>query len=229
MGIILDGNRRWAEHSSYPRWLGHWRGAQTAVELLDWCLDLGIKTVTLYVLSAENLDRSKDEVQELLRVIDGKLLELKASERIRSERVAVKALGRIELLPESTRKLLRELEEDTMNNENHFLNIAIAYGGRDEIIDVMRRIGEEIQGGKIIPSQITSKTVEEFLYTSHLPNPEPDLIIRTSGEERLSGFLLWQSAYSELVFIDDCWPDFRKIDLMRAIRTFQRRKRRFGR
>lgn len=229
MGIILDGNRRWAEHSSYPRWLGHWRGAQTAVELLDWCLDLGIKTVTLYVLSAENLDRSKDEVQELLRVIDGKLLDLKASERIRSERVAVKALGRIELLPESTRKLLRELEEDTMNNENHFLNIAIAYGGRDEIIDVMRKIGEEIQGGKIIPSQITSKTVEEFLYTSHLPNPEPDLIIRTSGEERLSGFLLWQSAYSELVFIDDCWPDFRKIDLMRAIRTFQRRKRRFGR
>ena len=93
----------------------------------------------------------------------------------------------------------------------------------------MRRIGEEIQGGKIVPSQVTSKTIEEYLYTSHLPNPEPDLIIRTSGEERLSGFLLWQSAYSELVFIDDCWPDFRKIDLMRAIRTFQRRKRRFGR
>ncbi len=229
MGIILDGNRRWAEQSSYPRWLGHWHGAQTAVEMLNWCLDLGIKTVTLYVLSAENLDRSKDEVKELLRVIDEKLLELKANDRIMSERVAIKALGRIERLPESTRKLLRELEEVTENNENRFLNIAIAYGGRDELIDVMRRIGEEIQDGKIVPSQVTSKTIEKYLYTSHLPNPEPDLIIRTSGEERLSGFLLWQSAYSELVFIDDCWPDFRKIDLMRAIRTFQRRKRRFGR
>lgn len=181
------------------------------------------------MLSAENLDRSTDEVEELLRVIDEKLLELKDNDRIMSERVAVKALGRVEKLPESTRKLLRELEEATENNENRFLNIAIAYGGRDEIIDVVRRIGEEIQGGKIVPSQVTSKTIEEYLYTSHLPNPEPDLIIRTSGEERLSGFLLWQSAYSELVFIDDCWPDFRKIDLMRAIRTFQRRKRRFGR
>ncbi|MGQ9469360.1 MAG: polyprenyl diphosphate synthase [Nitrososphaerales archaeon] len=228
VGIILDGNRRWAEAHSYPRWMGHWLGAEKAEKLLEWCNEMGIKTVTLYVLSVENLQRSPDEVKELLSLIEKKLKDLMQDERIHKYHIRVKALGKIELLPDSIKELFSKIEKATEDYEEHFLNIAIAYGGRLEIIDVVKSIAEKAKRGEIDPSEITSKVIEDHLYTSHLPYPEPDLIIRTSGEERLSGFLLWQSAYSELVFLDVFWPEFRKIDLMRAIRTYQRRKRRFG-
>lgn len=228
VGIILDGNRRWAEANSYPRWLGHWFGAEKAEKLLEWCNELGIETLTLYVLSVENLQRSPDEVKELFALIEEKLKVLMQDERIHKYRIRVKALGEIELLPDSIKELLAKIEKATENYNEHFLNIAIAYGGRLEIVDVVKSIAEKVKNGEIDPSAITPKMVEEHLYTSHLPYPEPDLIIRTSGEERLSGFLLWQSAYSELVFLDVFWPDFRKIDLMRAVRTYQRRIRRFG-
>ena len=131
-------------------------------------------------------------------------------------------------MPKSLVKLIEEVEEATRNYDEHFLNIAIAYGGRAEIVDAARKIAEKVERKELDPKQIDEKLFEKFLYTSHLPKQDPDLIIRTSGEERLSGFLLWQSAYSELCFLDVYWPDFRKIDLLRAIRTFQRRKRRFG-
>ncbi|MGQ9718343.1 MAG: polyprenyl diphosphate synthase [Nitrososphaerales archaeon] len=229
VGIILDGNRRWAEARSYPRWMGHLFGAKKAEKLLEWCNDLGVKTLTLYVLSIENLQRSPEEVAELMSLIEEKLKETLQDERIHKYHIHVKALGKIELLPDSIRNLLGRIEKATKNYNDRFLNVAIAYGGRLEIVDVVKSITEKAKRGEIDPSEITPKTIEEHLYTSHLPNPEPDLVIRTSGEERLSGFLLWQSAYSELVFIDTYWPEFRKIDLMRAIRTYQRRKRRFGR
>ncbi|MEM3768832.1 MAG: polyprenyl diphosphate synthase [Nitrososphaerales archaeon] len=228
VGIILDGNRRWAEANSYPRWLGHWFGAEKAEKLLEWCNELGIETLTLYVLSVENLQRPPDEVKELFTLIEEKLKCLIQDERLHKYRIHVKALGKIELLPSSIKELLNKIEKATENYDEHFLNIAIAYGGRLEIVDVIRSIAEKVKNGEIDPLEITPKTVEEHLYTSHLPDPEPDLIIRTSGEERLSGFLLWQSAYSELVFLDVFWPDFRKIDLMRAVRTYQKRIRRFG-
>ena len=228
IGIILDGNRRWAETHSYPRWIGHWLGAKKAEKLLEWCNELDIKTVTLYVLSVENLQRLPDEVKELLGLIEEKLRDLMQDERIHKYHIRVKALGKIELLPDSMRELLSKIEKATEDYDKYFLNIAIAYGGRLEIVDVVKSIAEKAKYGEIDPSQINSKTIEDHLYTSHLPNPEPDLVIRTSGEERLSGFLLWQSAYSEFVFLDVFWPEFRKIDLMRAIRTYQRRKRRFG-
>jgi len=228
IGIILDGNRRWAETHSYPRWIGHWLGAKKAEKLLEWCNELDIKTVTLYVLSVENLQRLPDEVKELLGLIEEKLRDLMRDERIHKYHIRVKALGKIELLPDSMRELLSKIEKATGDYDEYFLNIAIAYGGRLEIVDVVKSIAEKAKYGEIDPSQINSKTIEDHLYTSHLPNPEPDLVIRTSGEERLSGFLLWQSAYSEFVFLDVFWPEFRKIDLMRAIRTYQRRKRRFG-
>ena len=163
-----------------------------------------------------------------MRLFEQKFGELLNDERIHRYRVRVKTLGKKELLPEGVRSLLDRLEESTKNYDGHFLNIAIAYGGRREIIDVVRKVGFEISKGSLKPEDVTEETFEDYLYTSHLPNPEPDLVIRTSGEERLSGFLLWQSAYSELVFLDVYWPDFRKIDLMRAIRTFQKRRRRFG-
>ena len=123
---------------------------------------------------------------------------------------------------------MQNLEEKTKNNTEAFLNIAIAYGGRTEILDSVKKIATDVKLGKISPEDIDQSTIEQSLYTAHLPNPDPDLVIRTSGEERLSGFLLWQSAYSELVFLDEYWPDFRKIDLMRAVRTFQKRTRRYG-
>ncbi len=229
VGIILDGNRRWAEANSYPRWIGHWFGAKKAEKLLEWCKELGIETLTLYVLSVENLQRSPEEVKEILILIEEKLKELIQDERIHKYHIRVKALGKIELLPDSIRELLAKIEKATEDYDEHFLNIAVAYGGRLEIVDVVKSIAEKVKNKELSLSEITSKTVEEHLYTSHLPYPEPDLIIRTSGEERLSGFLLWQSAYSELVFLDVFWPDFRKIDLMRAVRTYQRRIRRFGR
>ena len=140
----------------------------------------------------------------------------------------VKALGTIELLPESIKDVLRRLDDITKDYENHFLNIAIAYGGQNELVDAVKKIGIKIKSGEIDADEINKEIIESNLYTSHLPQSSPDMILRTSGEKRMSGFLLWQSAYSELVFLDIFWPEFRKIDLMRAIRTFQKRKRRIG-
>ena len=140
----------------------------------------------------------------------------------------VKAIGRIELLPDSMKDVLRRLDDVTKDYNKHFLNIAIAYGGQNELVDAVKKIGEQIKGGKLDSKDINKEVIESNLYTSHLPQSSPDMILRTSGEKRMSGFLLWQSAYSELVFLDIFWPEFRKIDLMRAIRTFQTRKRRSG-
>lgn len=229
IGIILDGNRRWALNHGVPFEIGHEKGADRAEELLDWCHELGVKSITLYVLSTENLSRDPNEVRNLLDLLERRLEKLLNDERIYKYRVRVKAIGKLELLNESIRKLFADIEERTSRFNDHYLNVAVAYGGRAEITDMVRAIAKEVKIGLISPEEITQDTIERKLYTSHLPNPEPDLIIRTSGEERISGFMLWQSAYSELVFMDVFWPDFRKIDLMRAIRTYQKRSRRFGR
>ncbi|MBI4257713.1 MAG: di-trans,poly-cis-decaprenylcistransferase [Thaumarchaeota archaeon] len=229
VGIVLDGNRRWASSRLFGPNEGHKVGADTAEQVLDWCLDLGIKTLTMYVLSTENLQRPNGEVKEIIGLIDERLARLSKDERLQKNKVRVKALGTLELLPESTRHLLSHVEEITKDHDQHFLNIAIAYGGRTEIVDAIKRIAELVKNGELSIEDVDQKSIERYLYTSHLPNPEPDLVIRTSGEERMSGFLMWQSAYSELVFTDAYWPDFRKIDLMRAIRTYQKRMRRYGR
>jgi tritrans,polycis-undecaprenyl-diphosphate synthase [geranylgeranyl-diphosphate specific] len=228
IGIILDGNRRWAANRGVPSGVGHEEGANRVEQLLDWCHELKIQTVTLYVLSMENLDRTPQEVAELLKLMEGRFARLLVDDRIDRYRVKVKAIGRLELLPAGMREVLRKLEAKTADYDGHYLNIALAYGGRSEITDIVRSIAQDVKSGKLAPEQITEGTIEKRLYTSYLPNPEPDLIIRTSGEERMSGFMLWQGAYSELVFEDVYWPDFRKIDLMRAIRTYQLRTRRFG-
>ena len=229
VAIILDGNRRWARRKSIERVIGHIEGANTAEELLEWCHDIGIKTITIYLLSTENLNRSPDELKELFELFTERLNRLLSDERIVRFKVHVKAIGRLELVTPRMREILNAIEVRTAEYSDHFLNIAIAYGGRAEIVDSVRKIAWLVKEDKISPDEIDQKTIEDSLYTSHLPNPDPDLVIRTSGEERLSGFLLWQSAYSELVFVDEYWPNFRKIDLMRAVRTYQRRTRRFGR
>ncbi len=229
IGIILDGNRRWAQNRRLTVDLGHTQGADVVERLLDWCHEIGIKSITLYVLSTENLSRSTEEVAELFRLIEERLRRLLNDERIYRYRVRVKGIGKFDLLPQAMRDILDEVERKTASFDGHFLNIAVAYGGRTEITDSVKGIAEEVRKGVLSPDDITEETIARKLYTSHLPNPEPDLIIRTSGEERMSGFLLWQGAYSELVFLDVYWPDFRKIDLLRAVRTYQRRQRRLGR
>jgi tritrans,polycis-undecaprenyl-diphosphate synthase [geranylgeranyl-diphosphate specific] len=228
VGIILDGNRRWAQEQGFSQGLGHEEGANRAEELLDWCHDLGIKTVTLYVLSTENLDRTPDELLTLFGLIQARLNRLLNDVRIVKYRVRVRAIGHMDLLPASIVSLLRAIEAKTAGYEDHYLNIAVAYGGRAEITDVVRSVARDVKSGKLDPEDISEATVSARLYTAFLPNQEPDLIIRTSGEERMSGFLLWQGAYSELVFVDVYWPAFRFIDLLRAIRTYQKRRRRHG-
>jgi len=228
IAIILDGNRRWAKRNLALSKEGHFKGADAVENLLDWCEEFDIKIITLYVLSAENLSRKDLELEYLFELIRIRLEKLFNDTRIHKNQMRVKAMGRVELLPDSIKNVLKRLDDATKNYEKHFLNIAIAYGGHDELIDAVKKIGGKIKDGTLKIDDINKKEIESNLYTSHLPQSSPDMILRTSGEKRLSGFLLWQSAYSELVFMDVFWPGFRKIDLMRAIRTFQKRKRRIG-
>lgn len=228
IALILDGNRRWASQKEINPWLGHQKGADTVEQLLDWCLKLNVKCITLYAFSTENFARNSQEVEEIMRIAGERFLKLLTDERIHRNNVHVKVLGRTNMLPDGLQKRIKDVENATAAYDKQFLNFAFAYGGRAEIVDAARIIAEQVKAGTIQPQEITESTIEKYLYTAHMTKQEPDLIIRTSGEERLSGFLVWQSAYSELVFLDVYWPDFRFIDLLRAIRTFQRRKRRFG-
>jgi len=228
IAIILDGNRRWASTQSFSPWIGHHFGARKVEDLLNWCLDLRVKSITLYAFSTENFQRPPGEVEQIMRIAEEKLRQILTDERIHKNRVRVKVIGRLGLLPKSLQQLIWETEEATKNYDQHFLNVALAYGGRAEIVDAAKKIAQEIERGELKPDAIDEQVFESHLYTAYLPKQDPDLIIRTSGEERLSGFLLWQSAYSELFFLDVYWPDFRRIDLLRAVRTYQKRKRRFG-
>ncbi|MEM2968385.1 MAG: polyprenyl diphosphate synthase [Candidatus Bathyarchaeia archaeon] len=228
IAIILDGNRRWASEKDLNPWLGHKKGAEKVEQLLEWCDKLEVKFITLYAFSTENFRRSPQEVAEIMKLAEEKFRKLLTDERIHRNKVHVKVIGRINLLPESLQQLIADVEKATEAYANQFLNIAFAYGGRAEIVDAAKSIAEKVLNGELKLDEISENVFEKHLYTAHLPKQEPDLIIRTSGEERLSGFLLWQSAYSELAFLDVYWPDFRLIDLLRAIRTFQTRKRRYG-
>lgn len=229
IALILDGNRRWAKSNFETFDNSHGRGADAVELLLDWCEELGIKIVTLYALSVENLDRHDEELRGLFLLINTRLEKLLNDERIHSRHMRVKGMGRLDLLPDSINHTLDLLDKATQNYDRRFLNIALAYGGQDELVDALKKIAGLVAQGKLDPDSIDKSAIESHLYTAHLPQSSPDLILRTSGERRLSGFLLWQSAYSELVFTDILWPEFRKIDLMRAIRTFQHRDRRGGR
>jgi len=207
---------------------GHFRGADAVEKLLDWCEELDIRIITLYVLSAENLAREDDELRYLYELINKRLEKLYNDPRIHKNRMRVKAIGRVELLPDFLKDVLNRLETATKDYDHHYLNIAIAYGGQHELVDAVRKIATKIKDGSLDVNDIDKNVIESCLYTSHLPQSSPDMILRTSGEKRLSGFLMWQSVYSELVFMDVYWPEFRKIDLMRAIRTYQKRIRRIG-
>lgn len=208
---------------------GHGKGADAVENLLDWCEEFDIEIITLYALSAENLRRGDAELTYIYSLIQRRLEKLLADPRIHRCKMRVKAIGRTEMLPDPIKNVLHKLDEETKEYDRHFLNIALAYGGQYELVDAVRKICQKVIDGDLGVDKIDKGEIESNLYTSHLPQSSPDMILRTSGEKRLSGFLIWQSAYSELVFMDIFWPEFRKIDLMRAIRTFQERKRRMGR
>jgi tritrans,polycis-undecaprenyl-diphosphate synthase [geranylgeranyl-diphosphate specific] len=227
VAIIMDGNRRYSRiQGSMDPIEGHRRGISTLERFLDWCVDLGIEIVTVYAFSTENFKRPKNEVEGLMNLFKENFESIAQNKKIHKNEVKIKAVGQLELLPDNVRTAIEIAEKSTSNYNKRLVNIAIGYDGRLEIVDAIKKIANEVQEGKITSEDIDEKTVNENLYTAGLA--DPNLIIRTSGEERLSGFLLWQSSYSELYFCDSLWPQLRKVDFLRALRSYQQRERRYG-
>ena len=227
VGLIVDGNRRYAAAMGLAkRTEGHKLGSDKLEDFLSWCLDLNIKIVTLYGFSTENYNRSEEEVSEVMGIILKKFRTLQTDPVIKDEGVKIKVIGQRDTLSQEMKQEIDKIEQMTENHTEFQLNIALSYGGRAEIIDAVKEVASKVKRGELELQEIDETLFSKHLYTEGLP--DPDLIIRTSGEERLSGFLLWQSAYSELYFTEVFWPAFRKIDYWRAIRVWQQRDRRFG-
>ncbi|WP_067703304.1 isoprenyl transferase [Nocardia jejuensis] len=227
VAVMCDGNRRWARENGFTDVShGHRVGALKIAELVGWCGEVGIEMVTLYLLSNENLGRDADELETLYEVITDVVEELSAPEQNWSVRI----VGALHQLPEDVAKRLRYAADCTHGRNGVHVNVAIGYGGRQEIADAVRSlVRQEIEAGETGEDLVQSITVDaigQHLYTSG--QPDPDLVIRTSGEQRLSGFLLWQSAYSEIWFTEVFWPEFRRVDFLRALRDYAARHRRFG-
>lgn len=227
VAIIMDGNRRFAKlQGNIDVLKGHELGVDTLENVLDWSIELGIEIITAYAFSTENFKRPQKEVEGLMRLFVINFKRLVDHEKIHKNEVRVKVVGRTELLPDDVKEAIREAEEATKNYNKRFFNLAIGYDGRLEIIDSFKKIINDVQEGKITVDDVDEELVSKNLYTEGID--DPNLIIRTSGEERLSGFLLWQSSYSELYFCETLWPELRKVDFLRAIRSYQARERRFG-
>ncbi|GAA1179347.1 polyprenyl diphosphate synthase [Nesterenkonia xinjiangensis] len=264
IGVVVDGNRRWAKLAGTPTADGHLAGAHKIVEFIDWCAELGIPTVTLYMLSTDNMNRSAAELDQLMEII-GDTLDRLAESRPGGRPVRVHPVGALELLPEPLAARLRQLGErnaaadeaedaaepadddaETVTTRTGSIrrivrrsrerspavhvNVAVGYGGRQEIVDAVKELLREAdsqgRGLEEVAEELTPGAISQWLYTRG--QPDPDLIIRTSGEQRLSGFLMWQSAYSEFYFCEALWPDFRRVDFVRALRDYAQRQRRFG-
>ena len=227
VAIIMDGNRRYSKlQGNMDVIKGHEIGVDTLEKVLDWSIELGIEIITVYAFSTENFNRPEHEVEGLMKLFVKNFKRLVDHEKIHRNEVKVKVVGKTELIPESVREAIKEAEDATAQYDKRLLNIAIGYDGRLEIIDSFKKIIEQVQAGEITIDDVDEELVSKNLYTGGLD--DPNLIIRTSGEERLSGFLLWQSSYSELYFCETLWPELRKVDFIRAIRSYQERERRFG-
>ncbi|MDO5850435.1 MAG: polyprenyl diphosphate synthase [Methanobacteriaceae archaeon] len=227
VAIIMDGNRRFTKvQGNMAVSKGHELGADTLERVLDWSIELGIDIITAYAFSTGNFNRSKEEVENLMKLFVKNFKRIVTHEKIHKNEVRVKVVGKTELLPDFVREAIKEAEEATAKYDKKLINLAIGYDGRLEIVDAFKKIAENVKNGEIDIEDIDEDLVNKNLYTEGIE--DPNLIIRTSGEERLSGFLLWQSSYSELYFCDILWPEFRKIDFLRAIRDYQARDRRFG-
>lgn len=228
IAIIMDGNRRYAEEVLGKAPLeGHKLGREKLREVLHWCLDLDIKILTVYAFSMENFSRDEEEVEYLMELLAQSLREFAEDEEVHSKKVAIRVIGDKDMLPENVRVAMDYAYSRTEGYDGHCLNLAIAYGGRQDIANAVRSIAQDVLDGKLDVSSIDEETVSGYVSTTGMQ--DPDLVLRTSGEIRVSNFLLWQLAYSELYFTDVYWPGFRHIDFLRAIRTYQQRVRRFGR
>jgi tritrans,polycis-undecaprenyl-diphosphate synthase [geranylgeranyl-diphosphate specific] len=226
LAIIMDGNRRFAGEHGMGVKDGHAAGRDTLEELLDWCLDLQIRILTVYALSTENLGRSPEEVEGLMDLFDKALRDIAVDERVHRHQIRVRVIGNRTALPKRVQEAIEIAERATAGYSAYQYNVALAYGGRDEIVEAIRALAREVRDRGLDPDAIDSEAVARHLYTRDLP--DPDLIFRTSGEERISNFLLWQSAYSELYFSDVMWPGLTRVEFLRAIRAFQLRRRRYG-
>jgi tritrans,polycis-undecaprenyl-diphosphate synthase [geranylgeranyl-diphosphate specific] len=226
LAIIMDGNRRFAaQHGMIVR-EGHEAGKDKLEELLDWCLEAGVRILTVYALSTENFQRSTEELQGLMDLFARSFRQIVTDERVHKNRIHVQVIGNIAALPAYVREAIAAAEKSTESYSDYFYNVALAYGGREEIVQAIRKLAQRVAEGRLKPEEIDSQKVSDELYTAKLP--DPDLVFRTSGEERISNFLLWQSAYAELYFADVDWPGLTKLDFLRAIRAFQNRQRRYG-
>ena len=224
IAIIMDGNGRWAEKKSLNRIAGHRKGIERVKEIIRYCGELGIQVLTLYAFSTENWNRPRREIKALMTLLK-RFLYAEGKELIQNN-ICLRHIGNIEELPEDVRDVLKEFILKTKNNTGMILNAALSYSGRNEIIQAIRTIIGCIQKGELVPQQINERVFSRYLFTSGLP--DPDLLIRTSGELRISNFLLWQMAYTEIYVTNILWPDFTKNDLIDAIADYQKRERRFG-
>lgn len=228
VAIVMDGNRRFALSSGLRNEQGHRMGKEKVREVMRWCRDMGIKYLTVYALSLENLTtRAPAELETLYDLYESGFLELCDDREIHRDRVRCKAVGQIRLLPARVISAIDAAEKATKDYDDLVFTVCLAYGARQELVDAIKGILSDHRDGKIDLDSVCEDLVSQYLYTNDIP--DPDLVIRTSGEERVSNFLLWQMAYAELCFIDVYWPAFRKRDFLRAIRTYQGRQRRYGR
>ncbi len=225
VGVILDGNRRWASAQGSSSSVGHRAGAAKIVDFLGWCDEAGVEVVTLWLLSTDNLSRPQPELEALMGIIEDTVTGL-----VEQGRWRLHPVGALDLLPAQTARLLKEAEEATSGIDGSLVNVAVGYGGRREVVDAVRSLLHEhaSQGTSLdeLAQLLDVEHITQHLYTKG--QPDPDLVIRTSGEQRLSGFLLWQSAHSEFYFCEAYWPDFRHVDFLRALRAYADRQRRFG-
>jgi undecaprenyl diphosphate synthase len=224
IAIIMDGNGRWARKRSLPRISGHRKGIKVARDTVIACRELGIKHLTLYTFSKENWNRPPAEVKMLMVLLENHL-KIEARNMMKNN-IRFRAIGNIAELPGSVRGAIEKVEEETKDNDGMVLNLALSYSGREEIVEACRAVAKGVAEGKLKADEISEQTLQRYLYTAG--TPDPDLLIRTSGERRISNFLLWQLAYTEIYITDVLWPDFTRELLVMAIRDFQRRERRFG-
>lgn len=224
IAIIMDGNRRWAKQKGMPTSFGHKEGAKTLEKIVRYANKIGLEYITVYAFSTENWKRAEEEVKTLMTLFQNYLDDY--SKRADSENIKVKIIGNTEELSTKMQKSIKDCMKRTENNTGITFNIALNYGGRDEIVKTLRKIAEEVKNEKIKIEDINEELISNNLYTAG--QPDPDLVIRTSGEIRLSGFLTWQSVYSELLFINKNWPEFTEEDLDNAIIEYQKRTRKFG-
>lgn len=224
VGIILDGNRRFAKRLMAQPWKGHEWGAEKVGKLFEWCKDLEIKEMTLYAFSMQNFNRPENEFNYLMKIFNEFFANEENNQKIHENKIKINFIGRINLFPKEVHRRMLRLVEETKNYSDYQVNFAMAYGGREEIVDSVKKLAEDVKADIIKVEEINEETFSNYLYLQN----QPDLIIRTGGDRRTSNFLVWQSVYSEWFFLEKFWPEFEKEDLHNVIKEFKMRERRFG-